>query len=677
MPVIYFLAMLIVLGCGINVLWINSRRLINQIFAGICFICVLYFAFTLVSRYEANRYLVEHVYRGLPWVRLTWTTTALMPLYLWALFYVVSGNYRSRRDLFWKLLPWVAVSLALVVTVWTQAFITRANLPDRRTPGLGFWLFQIVLLVSASVLLVRSVVLARSLKGIRKVEFQYLTINCAALSVFAVLLPLLTFLPVELRKLVTLPIVCYGITGWALASRRVYHSTHIYLSVVEHALLLVGVGFGTLWTIQLSDQLGANVYARVAVIGLFSLAGYYGHEFLRRSLHLKPEQQLQMVRQLLGRVAEGESNPDLLLQHYETVLAEWAQTPRVNIMRLDAGGYVGRTFTLPVALLKRAKTFNEGWVTTVTLTRVRMDATDRELMATLAREKLGAIVAGVWNESTPAFLIAVGERENELPFTYPEVQHFQELAHVIDGHYTSARLRLQARQAEQLAAIGRVGACLAHELRNPMETLRTFSEMIPARVNDPVFLAEFAEIIPKEVDRALALAGQVLDMARPRQYQFGVVDLHALIEETTRPLMQTAREMDTVLLLSLKAERHGVMADSHALRQVLINLVNNAIEAVAQTEEKRVVVVSSRDEAERVFVEVEDNGPGIPGDIRARLFTPFATSGKKGGLGLGLAICEEIIKSHGGTITAEAAPGGGSMFRVALPLHGEVRESSA
>ncbi len=78
MPIIYVLAMVIVLGCGINVLWINSRRLINQIFAGICFICVLYFAFTLVSRFEANRYLVEHVYRGLPWMRLTWTTMALM-----------------------------------------------------------------------------------------------------------------------------------------------------------------------------------------------------------------------------------------------------------------------------------------------------------------------------------------------------------------------------------------------------------------------------------------------------------------------------------------------------------------------------------------------------------------------------------------------------------------------
>ncbi len=676
MPVIYFIAMLIVLGCGINVLWINSRRRINQIFAWICFICVFYFAFTLVSRYEANRYLVDHVYRGLPWVRLTWTTTALMPLYLWALFYVVSGHYRSRRDLFWKLLPWAIVSLALVVTAWSQAFITRANLPDRRTPGVGFWLFQIVLLVSASVLLVRSVVLARSLRGIRKVEFQYLTINCAALSVFAVLLPLLTFLPVELRKLVTLPIVCYGITGWALASRRVYDSTLIYLSVVEHALLLIGVGFGILWTIAAADKFGANVYARVAIIGVFSLAGYYGHEFLRRRLRLKPEQQMQMVRQLLGRIAEGETNPEVLLTYFETVLAEWAQTPRVDLMRLDASGYVGRNFTLPLALLKKAASFNEGWVTSAALTRVRNDESDRELIAILGRERLGAIVAGAWKENTPPFLIAVGERENEMPFTYPEIQHFQELAQVVDGYYTSARLRLQARQAEQLAAIGRVGACLAHELRNPMETLRTFAEMIPERLNDREFLTEFAEIIPKEVDRALALAGQVLEMARPRQYQFGVVNLHALIEDTTRPLVQTARDRDTVLLLALKAKKHCVMADANALRQVLINLVNNAIEAVAMTRGKRVVIVGSRDDAERVFIEVEDSGPGIPGDIRGKLFMPFATSGKKGGLGLGLAICEEITKSHSGTITAEAPPGGGSLFRVALPLHVDEKAST-
>jgi len=125
---------------------------------------------------------------------------------------------------------------------------------------------------------------------------------------------------------------------------------------VEHALLLVGVGFGALWTIQLADRLGANVYGRVAVIGLFSLAGYYGNEFLRRRLHLKPEQQLRMVRQLLGRVAKGETNPELLLKHYEAVLAQWAQTPSVYILRLEAGGYVGRMFTPPEALLKKAKT---------------------------------------------------------------------------------------------------------------------------------------------------------------------------------------------------------------------------------------------------------------------------------------------------------------------------------
>jgi signal transduction histidine kinase len=92
------------------------------------------------------------------------------------------------------------------------------------------------------------------------------------------------------------------------------------------------------------------------------------------------------------------------------------------------------------------------------------------------------------------------------------------LTNVAESLYTRCRLALQARQAEQLAAIGKVGGSIAHELRNPMWTLSSFSQLLPERVSDPQFLQNFAAIVPEEAKRIEALAEQLLDLARPRQY---------------------------------------------------------------------------------------------------------------------------------------------------------------
>lgn len=671
MPVIYFIAMLILLGCGIGVLAVNSRRGVNRVFAGICFICTLYFAFTIVSRYAAFRYFQGEPYRGMPWIRLTWTMTALMPLYLWALFYVVSGKYRSARELVWKLLPWGVVTASLVVLTWTQYFVTDANLPDKRTPGPGFIGFQLVLLVSAFALLARSIVVARRLKGIRKLEFLYLTINCGALSVFAVLLPLLTFLPVELRKLVTIPIVCYGITGWSLATRRVYHSTHIYLSLIEHAVVIGAAGIGAIWAISIADRFGINVYARIAIVGVFILASYHGHEWLRRWLHLKPEHRVEQMRQRLVGLAEREGEPDAFILKCEATLAEWAQTPRVLFLRLEGDHYRSGDAAIPLSMLRVASGFREGWVTPASLDRGRMNARDQQLRDVMIANQWGAMVVAGWPDSTPTLLAVFADRESESPFTYPEIKALQELAQVVEGYYTRARLRLQARQAEQLAVIGRIGASVAHELRNPVETLRSFAEMLPQQRGNAEFMRDFVELVPKETERALALVEQILDLAKPRKYHVAPIDVHAVIQETTRLMTKNGREQNAVIAVTLNARRHTVLGDANALRQVTINLLKNALEATAANTARRAITISTKDDAERVTIEVEDNGPGIPAEIREKLFTPFATSGKRNGLGLGLAICQEIASSHYGTISVADAPRGGTVFRVSLPLDGD------
>jgi signal transduction histidine kinase len=243
------------------------------------------------------------------------------------------------------------------------------------------------------------------------------------------------------------------------------------------------------------------------------------------------------------------------------------------------------------------------------------------------------------------------------------------LAEIVDGLYTRARFSLQARQAEQLAAIGLVGAGLAHELRNPIVALRTFAELLPKRLNDSEFLTEFAEIIPGEAKRIEALAEQLLDLSRPRKYEFASVDLLGVIAESLYLLRHRAKAAHIELKFFPSAASANIVADAQALRQVLLNLVLNSIQSIIKRGGIGKISVRTMASYNDLVIEVEDDGPGIPDMVRNRLFRPFASVGKAGGLGLGLAICSEIVRVHHGRISAEPHPDG-ALFRITLPIAG-------
>lgn len=226
-----------------------------------------------------------------------------------------------------------------------------------------------------------------------------------------------------------------------------------------------------------------------------------------------------------------------------------------------------------------------------------------------------------------------------------------------------------ARQAEQLATIGLVGAVLAHELRNPIVAIDTFAQLLPKRLDDAQFLREFAEVIPGEAKRIQALADQLLDLSRPRKYEFVPVDIHDVIAESIFLVKQKAGAAQVELQAEALTKQSKIVADPQALRQILLNLLLNSIQSIAQTNRPGRVCVRTADVGSSVVIETEDNGPGISEAIRGRLFRPFASAGKTRGLGLGLAICAEIAKVHHGEISAESRRSG-ALFRISLPING-------
>lgn len=221
-------------------------------------------------------------------------------------------------------------------------------------------------------------------------------------------------------------------------------------------------------------------------------------------------------------------------------------------------------------------------------------------------------------------------------------------------------------QSESLAAVGRFSSGIAHEVKNPLNSILGYAQLIdrmgPSSAQTPSYL----KFIMEETRRASRIISDLLMFSRQKPPQLASVDVAEFLkgfEERVGPLAEQAGAAFSVEAEpSLKA-----MLDSEQLHQVLLNLSQNALQAMEQTKEKK-LSLSARREAERIVVRVTDTGPGIAPENLPRLFEPFFSTKEVGkGSGLGLALCHGIVQQHGGTIEARSAPGQGATFEISLP----------
>jgi signal transduction histidine kinase len=214
------------------------------------------------------------------------------------------------------------------------------------------------------------------------------------------------------------------------------------------------------------------------------------------------------------------------------------------------------------------------------------------------------------------------------------------------------------RRSERLAALGQLSAGLAHELRNPLGSIRGSAELLEKSVSQGNPMAkELASIISEEVDRTNSLVTRFLDFARPLEPRRETADITKVID-------QAARHARVDIIRNYSPEVPLMEIDPGLMEQVFINLLTNASQASAPNAPITVATRAVNGEAE---VSVVDRGCGIPPDRIESIFNPFVTT-KQNGVGLGLAIVAKIIDGHGGRMTVESEPGKGSAFRLVLPI---------
>ena len=230
-----------------------------------------------------------------------------------------------------------------------------------------------------------------------------------------------------------------------------------------------------------------------------------------------------------------------------------------------------------------------------------------------------------------------------------------------------ARAQSRAVSNERLAAIGKMAAHVTHEIRNPLSSIGLNIELLEeelATAQVPGESRALLQAITREVERLEHLSEEYLRVARlpsPRMEADDVAGAVREIVDFARPEMERA---GCQVSLHVDAALPPALYDESQIRQALLNLLRNAREAMP---DGGAIDVYVKPEGMSVVVSVEDRGGGIPDDIRARVFDPFFST-KGEGTGLGLAITRQIVEAHGGTVTCDAREGGGTRFRIALPI---------
>lgn len=230
----------------------------------------------------------------------------------------------------------------------------------------------------------------------------------------------------------------------------------------------------------------------------------------------------------------------------------------------------------------------------------------------------------------------------------------------------------QARQ-ERLAVLGEVAAVVAHELNNPLSAVAMYAQMMQDELPADSPFREHVDVIRRNTETCGKTIRGLLDWAYSADPEVTETDVHALVGEALRFVRPLTHRAHVVVV-----ERQGladavVHADAVQLRQVLVNLLMNAVQASGGRGGRVEVETSEAEDGRTVVLDVSDDGPGVPPERRDRIFEPFFTTKPAGeGTGLGLPISRRIVESHGGTLALGASEPGRTTFRVRLPRHARV-----
>lgn len=215
-------------------------------------------------------------------------------------------------------------------------------------------------------------------------------------------------------------------------------------------------------------------------------------------------------------------------------------------------------------------------------------------------------------------------------------------------------------QSEKMNVVGQLAAGIAHEIRNPLTSLKGFLQLLQAGMEQKEV---YYKIMSDELDKIESITSELLFISKPFVHEKNFVSVQSMVNEVII-LLNTQANIHQVHLTTEYINDYEIYCDRSQIKQVLINLIKNAIEA---TEKAGNVTVKVQSKEEKVMIDIIDEGPGIPDEHKKKIIEPFFTT-KESGTGLGLMITKQILEQHNGELKIESQKGKGSTFRMILPF---------
>ncbi|HVS50802.1 MAG TPA: ATP-binding protein [Opitutaceae bacterium] len=658
-----FFAAVAVLVVGIVILWSNPDRAVNR---AVC-TCSIHIASWLTCLYFA-RASIRGSSEGLFWYRSGCAVGAWIPLHFWIVKEIITaGTSLKQNNKLIHLGIWIIVSIYLSYICFTEYFIPSSSTHDNRVRGWGYSSYIAICIGLYSFLIFDALRTIRHLVGARRLELQVWLLGGCSIAATVLALMALNGWTHDVRYISFQPLVIlifFTATSIAITTHRIFDARQIFLVGLQKIFLVIsiaGIAFGLDKTSGLFMPEPISLVLTTAV-ALWAAAII--NSWLDRVFHFYP--QATAARQAAFSAAQRENRVDRLEGAFGQVLRGWGQSDRAIVLSGNKEAIVGGGLELTgqSAVFRGLQQLR--WATPERLTRERLTPERAAVQEFLEKHRLG--VAAIIEGPSLTTIVGVGVGASRRPFTYPQITQLLELASIMENALERAHFSAKAQHAEQLATVGLLGASLAHEIRNPLVTIKSFVQLLPTRHQEPAFREKFFRLIGDEVTRIDQLTEQLLEMASPRSYVAQMLELHPVLRASLELVAAKAAHKDVQFLTDFQASPDRVFTDASAAKQVMLNLCFNAIQAVeAANCRERWVKIATRNTGVGIEMAVADSGPGISPEIRSRLFQPFQTT-KSSGFGLGLAICSDILANLNASITVDPpVPGQGATFRVIFP----------
>lgn len=274
-------------------------------------------------------------------------------------------------------------------------------------------------------------------------------------------------------------------------------------------------------------------------------------------------------------------------------------------------------------------------------------------------------------------MVCIGSKENDVPFNTNELQYLKIFLDQAGFAFENALLYQTQKErtrkmyrADRLATLGELSAGAAHEIRNPLTSIRSSIQFLKRKLNDPADI-EMANDLISEVDRINEIIEGMLSFAKPQPLKKENSQLKTILIQTVQLVSNTARKKGIDIFLNYQSTKEDIFADPSQLKQLFLNIIMNAIQAIERTPGKieiNVILSEGKNKYSPVYlIEFIDNGEGISNENIDKIFDPFYTT-KNEGTGLGLSISYGIINQHDGDIEIFSEPGKGTKVKIRIPL---------